>query len=360
MKFCFKKRFFTQVLQLVVLSCLNAAIMQATNTQAFARSPALTETRVSKRITQRLRNFVAKHADFKKPMAIAMAVWMLNGVPAQASEPTLNITAETVEPTAVAVMTGETEQINANIDNDWEIIKPHRGEKDYTYSVNYLLMEWGDFWRVMQLVYLGKSGKHDLFLGARALIIWQKELFLDQTVNSLVGRNGMIQEEIFDITERKHIPHPERSFYDLTVLEIEGLDMSEYEPIATSSYPAAGTNLEMYSYLVNQANALNAKNYPLGKRTCTAGLYDAKQGFGFNSCLIAATPAIIGSPIFSAKTKRLVAMYAGQEKFGENEVLTAYGTAVPVKLSDLDLEGYAVEANNKVATTWAEIKGFVD
>ncbi|MDE0553981.1 MAG: hypothetical protein OXI24_07195 [Candidatus Poribacteria bacterium] len=52
---------------------------------------------------------------------------------------------------------------------------------------------------------------------------------------------------------------------------------------------------------------------PLGKRVCSAGVFDVEQAFGFNSCLIIASPSNLGSPIVDADTKQLLVLYAGQE-----------------------------------------------
>jgi len=113
--------------------------------------------------------------------------------------------------------------------------------------------------------------------------------------------------------------------------------------------------LEMYSYLVTLENINDIKSYPLGRRSCKAGVIDANQGYGFNNCLIVASPAVLGSPVVD-KYKRLVGLYSGQEPLGENQVMTAFSTLVPVSLKDLDIEGYAVDANDKVTMTWARIK----
>lgn len=341
------------------LCLLALLILGVSSSQSgLASSKALTESSVGKRIVQRLNQFVGKHIDLKKPAVLAMTLWMLNSAPVHAEPNPLNFHA--AERThAIQQSVGDTQESLANIDADWELLKPKpRGKRDFTYSFNYLLLEAGNFWRVMNLSYLGESASEGhLFLGARAFIVMNKEVILDQTVNSLIGRAGPIKENLFEITEVKHIPHPERAFYDLTILGIKDVDMTGYEPIATSPYPREGRALEMYSFLVNNVNFLDNQRYPLGKRTCTAGHFDATQGFGFNSCLISPTPAILGSPIVDAKRKRVVAVYSGQEEFGDPPVLTAYAAEVPTKLGDLDLEGYGIKVSSEtVTTTWAQVK----
>ena len=303
-------------------------------------------------IGQRLRQFVSKHID--RPAALAMAVLMLNGAPVLAEEqPDRNLTSGSQD----SVQTVQTTEL-ANIDADWELLEPvgKNDKKDFRDSFNYLLMDARAFVMVMHLAYLGEShnGEH-LFIGPRVFIVTNNEVVINRTINTLIGRDGVIKENILEITERKHIQHPEDDYYDLTILGMKGVDMADYEPIATGSYPTReNTDLEMYSYLVNVENVRKPRSYKLGKRDCTSGRFDADQGFGFNSCLIADTFAVLGSPIVNAKTKRLVAMYSGQEEFDGD--LVAYSVAMPVKLDDLGIDARAVDARDKIATTWARIK----
>ncbi len=100
--------------------------------------------------------------------------------------------------------------IGRKVDADWELLKPQE-EKDITHSFNYLLIESGAWWRVMHLAYLGRSNDEHLFIGVRAFATLGEELIFNDPdkVNSLVSRDGLIQKNILDITERKHIPHPE-------------------------------------------------------------------------------------------------------------------------------------------------------
>ncbi len=128
--------------------------------------------------------------------------------------------------------------------------------------------------------------------------------------------------------------------------------MESYKPVSVAPYPSDGSNLEMYSYIVNDDNVLDVHNYPLMKRTCTTVGIDMTQGFGFNSCLITVTPSALGSPIVDAETKHLVALYAKQEEFGNEGALIAFSVTIPLNLDDLNLESFAVAAKDKVATTW--------
>ncbi|MCG9133430.1 hypothetical protein J5I95_17300 [Candidatus Poribacteria bacterium] len=329
---------------------------------ANSKSKALAESGLGKRIVQRLKQSVGKHIDLKKPAALAMAVWMLNGAPVQAEQNPLHSGSQH------ALQQSAGEQELANIDADWELLQPkQQGEKDVANSFVYLDIELrpdpNRAWVTMHLSYLGKSadGEH-LFLGMHFLktIGLENEVVRDQAVPSLVGREGLIKKNIdhIDIIEVKHIPHPEDPLYDLTILAIKDVDMAGYEPIAIAKYPAEGTDLEMYSFILNHENFRDVFNYPLGKRTCTAGNFNAAKGLGINNCLISFSPAVMGSPIIDADSKHLVALYAKQEEIGDGNVLTAFSVATPViKLEDLDLEGYAVEPDDTtIVTTWAQIK----
>lgn len=267
-------------------------------------------------------------------MAIVVVVWMLHGIPIP--------------------IQADWDQFWDNVNAEWKLLNPNKN-KDFTYSFNYLVLEVGNFWRVMQLAYLGKSNDNHLFIGARAFIMLNGEIFIEQAINTLVGRDGVIEKNIVELTEHKHIPHPEKVSYDLTILAIKDVDMHDYQPIVASSYPDVDTNLEMYSFIVNTENAIDFHKYPLGKRLCQAGHFDAERGFGFNSCLIEPTPAVMGSPIVNANTKRLVAMYVGHEHHG-NDVFNRTAISVPVKLEDWGIDGYAVKADDKIATTWSNIK----
>lgn len=62
---------------------------------------------------------------------------------------------------------------------------------------------------------------------------------------------------------------------------------------------------------------------------------------------------LLGSPVVD-KQNRLVRLYLGQKRI--RAVLTAFASLVPTKLGYLDMEGYAVDARDKIATTWAQIK----
>lgn len=285
-------------------------------------------------ITQCLNRFISKHVDIKKIVAITVAVWILHGIP-------IHIHADW-------------DKFWEDVNAEWELLNPNEN-KDFTYSFNYLVMDFGGLWRVMHLAYLGKPNDEHLFIGARAFIMMNGEIVIDKAVNSLVGRDGVIKNKIVGITERKHIHHPDKPFYDLTVLAIKDVDMDDYEPIATSAYPDVDTGLEMYSFIANNENVLDFQNYPLGKRLCQSGHFDAERGLGFNSCLIRPTPAVIGSPIVDANTKRLVAMYVDHESLGD-DIFNRTAISMPVKLGDLGIEGYAIKANDKIATTWSNIK----
>lgn len=334
-------------LKLCLLTCLMVGVCGLNAAQAI--NPKHYEAGIGKRIVQRMSSFFSKHVDLKKPAVLAMAVWLLNGAPAQAEHPDLNISTEHAvrQPTGGGTL--------ANIHADWEFLKPIRGDKDFTQSFNYLVIEAGDFWRIMHLVYLGKSNDEHLFIGPRAFIRMGDGLIIDQTINSLVGRNGLIKENIVEITERRHIVHPVRKLFDTTILSIKDVDMTDHEPIVTAAYPNEGAELEMYSYLVTLENINNIKGYQLSKRACKAGSIDPNHGYGYNNCLIVPSPAVIGSPVVD-KYNRLVGLYSGQEHLGENHIMTAFSTLVPLKLRDLEIEGYAVEASAKLATTWAQIK----
>ena len=304
---------------------------------------------IGKRIVQRLNQFISKHVDIKKPAtAIAMAICLLNGTPAHA-EQHLNIYREQ---TTEQRMVGEgEEQTLANIHRDWEIVKPPRGTKDFTHSFTYLLIEEANDRSIMHLVYLGKSGDEHFFIGMRIFIlIWNgDEVIIDKTINSLVGRNGLIKENIVDMTEVKHIPSPVKKFYDLTILSIKDIDMTDYAPVATAPYPDQGRELEMYSYKPEWKN-----NSLLGKRSCKAGRINSKHGYGYNNCLSAYNfRRELGSPVVD-KQNRLVGLYLGQKSI--RTVLTAFANLVPTKLGYLEMEGYAVDARDKIATTWGEIK----
>ena len=187
-------------------------------------------------ITQCLNRFISKHVDIKKIVAITVAVWILHGIP-------IHIHADW-------------DKFWEDVNAEWELLNPNEN-KDFTYSFNYLVMDFGGLWRVMHLAYLGKPNDEHLFIGARAFIMMNGEIVIDKAVNSLVGRDGVIKNKIVGITERKHIHHPDKPFYDLTVLAIKDVDMDDYEPIATvliqmwiQAWKCIPLSLTMRTYLI--------------------------------------------------------------------------------------------------------------
>lgn len=281
------------------------------------------------------------------------------------------------------------DEFNENVEAEWEQINPN-GNKDYTYSFHCLFQYNLRTLVMWHLVYIGESNDEYLFIGNS----WVN-LSLNSTQSALIGRNGLIKadrfafdnvgwlipdnnggwmkQDILDINERKRFAHPHNEFYDLSIFAIKDIDMTDSRPITTGPYPQEGSDLEMYAFhwerhvtdlvidgiflekeiVDNNGNIIDifdAHQYPFGKRLCQAGRLEDARGLALDSCLGVGTYT---TPIVDANTKELVAIYFGDEPVDEDNIFNRVAISVPIPK---EIQGYSVEAKDKVATTWADIK----
>ena len=243
---------------------------------------------------------------------------------------------------------------DADIERAWKRVR--NNPPPHQQSVFYLIIDGFDIgWRVMHIEYIGDSKKGEpLFVGPRAYLLsgvdrnGEPKFVLHWAQPSLVGHDGLIKQNV-EIEEITHFSHPYHMSYDQTLITIKDVDLSEYEPISIATQPEPGTELTMLSYIVRDEGVLKFFNYPLEQRNCHAVDFDAEDMMVVHSCHIPHTPAVIASPIFAEDT--LVALYYGVTK---NE--DAYGSALLPELLDYMAKTLAVDAQDKMTTTWGEVK----
>lgn len=225
-------------------------------------------------------------------------------------------------------------------------------------AVFYLVVDLFEHWRVSHLGYVGDD--HDgkpLFVGMRNHVLFGGDPIFNFAVTSLIGHQGLIQENI-DIEEVDYFPSSATvPYFDITLLKIHGLDMSNYEPLTLANSVAQESALQMLSYRVDLADdILHFFAYPLRYRPCRAGevVMYAEHPVLLHTCSIPHSPAVAGSPLFSddGDTPSLVALYISSH----NKDGFDYAVPLPRELTQLLSGKLAVSGANKAATSWGALK----
>ncbi len=223
-------------------------------------------------------------------------------------------------------------------------------------AVFYLVVDLFEHWRVAHVGYVGED--HDgepLFVGLRNHILHGNNPVFDFALTSLVGHDGLVQENV-DIEEVASFPSSAAvPYFDITLLKIHRLDMSDYEPLTLANGAAQGSALQMLSYRVDLAtDLLHFFSYPLRYRACQAGavVMQAEHPVLLHTCSIPYSPAVAGSPLFNdGDTPALIAVYAGTYKDGFD-----YAVPLPLELTQLFNGTLAVVAADKMTTSWGALK----
>ena len=224
-------------------------------------------------------------------------------------------------------------------------------------AVFYLVVDLFELWRVAHISYVGDdSDGKPLFVGLRNHILFGTKPIFRRALTSLVGHDGLVQENI-DIEEIAYFPSRATvPYFDITLLKIHGLDMSDYEPLTVASNVAPDSDLQMLSYRVDLANdVLHFFSYPLRYRFCHAGavVEYANHPVLLHTCSIPRTPAVSGSPLFSdSDAPDLLAFYLSTYKDGFD-----YAVPLPDELTQLLNGTLAVDATDKMTTSWGAFKG---
>lgn len=226
-------------------------------------------------------------------------------------------------------------------------------------SVFYLLLDGFNFGkRVMHIEFIGYSEDDEpLFVGARNHLLsgekknGEPQFILHWVQASLVGHHGLIAQNV-EVKEIRHFSHPVHEAYDQTLLVIEGVDLSEYEPLRISPHPEPDTPLTMLSYRVRQKNLLKIFDYPLERRACSADFFATEDLMLVHDCHIPISPSVHAAPILNAQTHALVALYFGVRPDGR-----PYSAVLLPDLRNYMAKRLAISARTKMATTWGEMKG---
>ena len=244
----------------------------------------------------------------------------------------------------------------------WHKVKTNKRTPFHRLSSFYLHIQLPDgAWRVMHIEYVGMDidTGEPLFIGPRAYITedvvgGEREVIFDQVELSLVGVEGLIEQWV-KVKEIIFFSHPQGDLYDISVITIDAIDFQDYIPIDVGSFPELNTPVEMVSYRPELANNLLAVfAYPEMWRDCFAGPNLVDIQMGAHSCTIPASPAAIGSPIFTKQDGTLVALYSGVTDDG-----ISYGSTLSPDLIEFWTSALAVSPTEKVATTWGEIKSMI-
>ena len=219
-------------------------------------------------------------------------------------------------------------------------------------AVFYLLIDMFEHWRVVHVNYVGDD--HDgepLFVGLRTYTRVGDDPAFRFAMTALVGHEGLVQENI-DVEEVEFFPSKASiPYFDITLLKINGLNMSDYKPIRMTRHVKLFADVEMLSYRVDLAdNLLEYFDYPLRFRNCKSRniVTVDNQKMILNNCSIPYTPAVTGSPVFSDKNE-LIGLYVGWTDPGNHLAVT-----MPKAL--LDLSSYAISKRDKLPIMWGELK----
>lgn len=243
------------------------------------------------------------------------------------------------------------------IELDWQRVR--NNPPSHYLSVFYLLLDGFNFGkRVMHIEFIGYSEDDEpLFVGARNHLLSGKkqngepQFVLRWVQASLVGHHGLIAQNI-EVKEITHFRHPAHESYDQTLLVIKGVDLSAYEPLRLAPHPEPDTPLTMVSYRVRQNNLLEIFTYPLEHRACQTDFFAADDSMLVHDCHIPISPSVHAAPIFNAHTHALVALYFGVRTDGK-----PYAAVLLPELLDYMKQRLAVEAQDKMTTTWGAVKG---
>lgn len=219
-------------------------------------------------------------------------------------------------------------------------------------AVFYLLIDMFEHWRVVHVNYVGDDRDGEpLFVGLRTYTRVGDDPAFRFAMTALVGHEGLVQENI-DVEEVEFFPSKASiPYFDITLLKINGLDMSDYKPIRMTRHVKLFADVEMLSYRVDLAdNLLEYFDYPLWFRNCRSGNMVPVDGHKLmlNNCSIPYTPAVTGSPIFGDEAE-LLGMYVGW-------LDQDHHLAVTIPKALLDLSAYAIDKREKLPVMWGELK----
>ena len=221
-------------------------------------------------------------------------------------------------------------------------------------SVFYLLIDLFDNWRVMPLTYLGNDQQGDpLFVGARMQIVRRGRELFRFSFSSLVSYQGLVRENV-DVQEVATFTHPDDSYFDVSILKINGVDLAEYQAVTIAPYPDAGQELEMVAYRIDLAeDLLHFFSYQSYVRTCQSSeriIDKADRQIVLHDCNVHYTPAVRGTSIFTrGKDAKLVALHFGNYRDG-----LSYAIAIPQQINKF--LALPTDARGKMTLTWGEVK----
>lgn len=312
----------------------------------FGLCPDWSSASVSKAVTQ-----VSTGMKLPQRMAHGLATAVAAGLIFSAGSLTDTLTTEDVSNRQGAVVFAAADGEDEDV---WH--KLSRKPAAHQRAVFYLVVDLFEYWRVAHVTYVGDD--HDgepLFVSLRNHIISDEKPIFRSAVTSLVGHDGLVQENI-DIEEVDYFPsNATVPYFDITLLKIHALDMSDYEPLPLAHGVYAERAVQMLSYRIDlAADLLHFFDYPLRYRTCHAGAMAmmAKHLVLLHTCSIPHTPAVPSSPLFSTDdTPALIALYIGTYKNGFD-----YAVPMPFELIHLLSDTLAVTASDKMTTSWGKLK----
>lgn len=227
------------------------------------------------------------------------------------------------------------------------------------FSVLYMVLDFMHTKR-SHIAYLGNDHEgRALFLGLRFNVLdvphVQGKLLFGAEVAYLVDHEGLALEEA-QIEEIRVFTSPDNNeirLYDMTLLAVEGLDTTAYQPLKLAHFPKSGTELDLVSYHVPvpvdpdnwnwQEDVLDS---PLLQQRCRAGRFMPQSWVVRSNCNLVVPPAPVGftAPVFAAE--HLV----GFGFIEENLV------GIPDVVVEHVQHALAVDARPSLPVTWGEIK----
>lgn len=241
------------------------------------------------------------------------------------------------------------------INEDWQQVT--HDDKEHLKSSFYLVFDLGENWHTMHIEYIGvnKDGV-PLFVGSRFLIILHgndgsTQYAFDYTVPSLVGYAGLIKRNVKP-KEVIVFQHPESDVYDITVLAIDDVNMSDYQPISIAHWPSAYTAIELLSYhQYSEENELDFFSYPAMRRDCLSGRFYSRAQLVKHSCFLPTDLNSIGSPIFIRESRELAAFHFANTD--DNIPYAVHALPALVRFSSNITDSGKAQ---KVAVRWGAIK----
>ena len=241
------------------------------------------------------------------------------------------------------------------INEDWQRVT--RDDREHLKSSFYLLFDFGENWHTMHIEYIGVNANGmPLFVGLRPLIILHgndgsKHYAFDYAESSLVGYEGLIKRDV----EPKEVivfQHPESNSYDITVLTIADVNMSDYHPVEVAHWPPVHTDIEILSYRwESEEDDLGFFAYPARRRNCLAGRLYNRQQLVKHSCTLTTALHNAGAPIFIKESGELVAFH-----FAETDDNFPYAVHVLPALMRFSANTTDSGKAQKVAVRWGALK----